>query len=123
MFESSADEWRNWELIAEARDRRSQDSSPSCSDLVRAARATSLHRLFPFFSMNSLCFSTLPEALGLVAPAFVVMSREGEYVIWRGDPKGGEHVRALSTREAVVAAEKVEFLLDGWPASSDDSGQ
>jgi hypothetical protein len=88
--------------------------APISGDLVRAAYATSLHRLYPFTSLNRLCFSQKPGGplAGTVVPAYVAVTRDEGYVVWAGDPyRGEEAVLQLVTTSASQAAEAVERLL------------
>jgi len=118
--------WDQRESAAEAQDRKSRDSStwvpPILHQLVKEARKTRLRNFFPFMSLNRLCFSTGPVARGLVAPAWVALSPEGNYVVWSGHPYGDEKARVLVTRVASEAAESAASLLADWPTDDDCAG-
>ena len=113
------------ELAAAVDEDARNDSSeswvpPIKADLVRAARNTSLRRLYPFTSMNRLCFSSCPDLLSAdasIAPAHVALAPEGDYVVFQGDPSPGadeEPRGVIATYDPDEAARAVEALLTDW---------
>lgn len=93
---------------------------PIKADLVRAVRNTSLRRLYPFTSMNRLCFSSSPDLLSAdasIAPAHVALAPEGDYVVYHGDPtpqSDEDPHEVIATYDPNEAATVVEQLLTDW---------
>lgn len=92
---------------------------PILGPLVDAAQATVLGRLYPFTSMNRLCFATRSEQhmdASSIAPAFVVVAPPGEYVVFEGDPYADAPRESLTTTDPSEAAAQAAKLLTGWPS-------
>ena len=115
--------WEAEVLAAEAEDAHNNTPTwvpPIKAPLVRAVRATSLHRLFPFTSMNRLCFSSGPawwDDQGVVAPAHIALAPEGDYVVYGCSPYARseqDFIAVLATEDPVMAATAVERLLVQW---------
>ena len=91
--------------------------------LVAAARASTLHRFFPFTSHDVLCMSSGPEwyradPSGEVAPAFIARAAGESYVVYSGSPYSEDFYPVLSAASAEEAVAEMERLLVDWPPSS-----
>jgi hypothetical protein len=73
--------------------------------LLLSARTTALGELFPFQSMNRVCFARAsPFPVGEPASVFAEILPDGEYRVFRGSPYDDEQVMLVaSTFDAEVA--------------------
>lgn len=113
--------WDEWETVAAHRDARIKAARPMLSDLVKAARRTTLFRLFPFFTHDVLRFGSTPAwEDGPVAPVFVVFNPAEGYVVFKGDLIREVSTTVLTTPQAGEAIRTIERLLIGWPDTAND---
>jgi hypothetical protein len=122
--------WDWQELAADAMDEGCEDPvlcwvPPNLGDLVKAARATTLRRFFPFTAHACFGLSNMPNwweagpECDPIAPAFVSRTRQDGYLIWPGTPYHFDEAQlVLVTDDPMSAAAALERLLAEWPASA-----
>ena len=127
MAEDLATVWDNFETIdREVRphtlDGDQSWDAPNLGALVRAVRRTSLHRLFPFTTLNQFCLGDGSDFWkagadgGQIAPAFVARTPERGYLVWAGNPYHDVQTPpVLVTKDPEAAARCLERLLADWP--------
>jgi hypothetical protein len=107
----------NWEqLAAQARDEKlfGGGYDRSLLELIEASRETDLGRLFPFTSMNRLCFARSSKwPFQDIQPALVDFHRYGRYIVRSGGPYPADRDPpiALTTADAATAVATVITLL------------
>lgn len=121
-----------WESLIAAADREDENTRerggswlpPILGPLVRAASTTRLRRLWPFTSLNRLCFSSGPRfwaGEGEVAPAFVEIRPDAQYLVVAASPyqpiPESMFDEAVPTADPELAARQVDEVLAGWTAS------
>lgn len=114
MTERTKRAWQQTLAFAEAED-------PALAPLVRAVAGTSLGRLYPVTTVNTLNFAArdqwwLDQSDQALAPVAIALLGEAEgYAVVGFSEQDLAQERLLETTEAAEAAEKAATLLAEWP--------